>query len=389
MINTFSVSIKSPVIEDLKERIARTIWPWQPDENPWKSGTDKTYLKSLCDYWQTGFDWQDQEKILNTFQHFTTEIEGQGIHFIHHRGEGTTKVPIILMHGFPDSFVRLLPLIPLLTKADENGFCFDVVVPSLPGYGFSPHSERAGMDTKKIASLMNELMTRELGYEKYMAHGGDWGGGVAEQLGLYHAENIIALHLTDIPFQHGMTPVENPSHAEKKLQEKRQKWLQTEGAYATIQSTKPQTLAYGLTDSPVGLAGWIIEKFYSWSDNDGDLESAFPKDVLLTNLTIYWATQTINSAMRLYYEAISSFMNAMYNPLVKLNPLDKTGQIPKVPAAFAIFPKDISVPPREYAERFFQVARWTEMPAGGHFAALEKPGLLAADIRAFGGEIFR
>jgi pimeloyl-ACP methyl ester carboxylesterase len=279
--------------------------------------------------------------------------------------------------------VRFLKIIPLLTKADDNGVLFDVIVPSIPGYGFSDIPTEPGMNKKRIAELFVNLMTEELGYEKFAAHGGDWGGGITEQIALYHAEFLIGTHLTDIPFKHGLAEHQDLSGSEKKYLEATKQWQQTEGAYAMIQSTKPQTLAYGLNDSPVGLAAWMIEKFHSWSDNDGNVENAFTKDELLTNITIYWATQTINSAFRLYNEAMQAMIGAMYNPLVKLNPFEKTGNKSEVPAAFAIFPKDISSPPKEFAKRFFNVQQWTEMPNGGHFAALEEPELLAEDIRKF------
>lgn len=288
---------------------------------------------------------------------------------------------MLLIHGYPDSFVRFLKIIPLLTEPDEDGFSFDVVVPSIPGYGFSDIPTEEGMNPKKIAGLFADLMTKELGYEKFIAQGGDWGGSITEQLALYHADNLLAIHLTDLPFQHTLDKPDDLSGAEKKFYEKMQAWQQTEGAYSMIQSTKPQSLAYGVNNSPAGLAAWIVEKFYAWSDNDGNLESAFTKDELLTNITIYWVTQTINSSFRIYYEAMKAIMAAKYNPLVKLNPFDKTGKKSHVNAGFALFPKDIGNPPKELVERFFTVKHWTEMPAGGHFAAMEQPERLANDIR--------
>ena len=379
----FKINIKQSVLDDLKTRIANTRWTDEIENLKWEYGTNKTYLKELCHYWQNDFDWKIQEEYLNSFAHFKTTVDGIGLHYIHQKGEGKNSIPLLLTHGYPDSFVRFLKIIPLLTKADENGFSFDVIVPSIPGYGFSDIPTEAGMNTKRIADLFTTLMTKDLNYEKFVAHGGDWGGGIAEQMALYHAESLIGIHLTDIPFEHGMEEPKDASSQEKKYFEATKKWQMTEGAYSMIQSTKPQTLSYGLNDSPVGLAAWIIEKFKSWSDNDGDIETCFTKDELLTNLTIYWASETINSAIRLYNEAMKAMMNAMYNPLVKLNPFDKTGNKSEVPAAFAIFPKDISTPPKDLADRFFNVQQWTEMSEGGHFAAMEQPELLAADIRKF------
>ena len=381
MKKAFKIDITRKIIDDMHRRLSATRWPDEIENDDWKLGANKTCLKKLCDYWQHGFDWGKQQEYLNTFSHYKSKIGDLGIHFIFEKGNGQKTFPLLLTHGWPDSFVRFLKLIPMLTAADANDFSFDVIVPSIPGYGFSDRPTEEGMDPRRIAGIFNELMTGRLGYEKYFAHGGDWGSSITEQLALYHEDVLFGIHLTDVPFAHAMAPLDNPSHSEKKFTKKVERWVQTEGAYTSIQSTRPQSLAYGLNDSPAGLAGWVIEKFYAWSDNNGDLDAAFNKEELLTNLTIYWATQSINSSMRLYYDAIQTIMNAMYNPLVKLNPFDKTGSKAGIPAAFALFPKDISSPPKEYAERFFNVQRWTEMPEGGHFAAMEQPELLAKDIR--------
>ena len=383
MIQPFTINIDKPVIDDLQKRIGEARWPNEIENADWKLGTNETYLQKLCTYWQHDFNWRKEQGYLNSFLHYKTMIDNTGIHFIHQKGKGRVSIPLLLTHGYPDSFSRFLKVIPLLTKADENDFSFDVVIPSIPGFGFSDIPTEAGMNTKRIAGLFTKLMTDELGYKKFVAHGGDWGSGITEQIALYHSDVLLAIHITDVPFQHALKKYDDATNTEKKYLDKVSRWQQTEGAYALIQSTRPQTLAYGLNDSPVGLAAWIIEKFNAWSDSDGDIESCFTKDELLTNITIYWATQTINSSFRIYYETIKTIMNAMYNPLVKLNPFDKTGDKSVVPAAFAIFPKDISHPPREFAERFFNVQRWAEMPKGGHFAAMEQPGSLADDIREF------
>ena len=387
MANSYKIHIEQTILDDLSKRLSLTRWPDELKNTGWELGTDKKWLQELCSYWQTGFDWRKQEELLNTFSHFQATINGTGIHFIHQKSNVPNAIPLLLTHGFPDSFFRFIKLIPLLTTPDENGYSFDVVIPSIPGYGFSEIPTEKGMNPSHIGKILNELMTDELGYEKYLAHGGDWGTSITEQIALYHSNSLFGIHLTDVPFGHGLTQLDNPSKAEEKFKKHTERWTQTEGAYALIQSTKPQSLAYGVTDSPAGMAGWIIDKFYAWSDNMGDIENAFTKDELLTNLTIYWATQTINSSFRLYYEALQAIMQAKYNPLVKLNPFDKTGEKTIVPTAFALFPKDISRPPKEYAERFFNVLRWTEMPEGGHFAALEQPQLLAGDIRQFARDL--
>lgn len=382
MRESFTINIGSTLLDDLEARLGSMRWTDEITDAGWGYGTNKAYLKELCGYWQHEFDWRKQEAYLNSLDHFKTTIDDFGLHFIYQKGDGQTSIPLLLTHGYPDSFVRFLKVIPLLTEADEDGISFDVVVPSIPGYGFSDVPFEPGMDTKKIAGLFVSLM-KELGYEKFIAHGGDWGSGISEQIGLYHPDSLIGIHLTDIPFQHGLAQYKDLSRTETKYIDAMKMWQQTEGGYAMIQSTKPQTLAYGLNDSPVGLAAWIIEKFRTWSDNGGDLENCFSKDELLTNLTIYWSTQTINSAFRVYYEAMQSLMNSLYNPLNKINPFDKTGTKSEVPAGFALFPKDLSSPPREFAERFFNVQRWAEMPKGGHFAAMEQPDLLVGDIRKF------
>jgi pimeloyl-ACP methyl ester carboxylesterase len=384
MMQPFTINIDQSILDDLKIRISNTRWTDEIGNSKWEYGTNKKYLKELCNYWETDFDWKKQEKYLNSFKHYKTTVDHVGIHFIYQKGRGKTSVPLLLIHGYPDSFIRFLKMIPLLTEADENGFSFDVIIPSIPGYGFSDIPAETGMNTKRIAGLFATLMTKELGYEKFLSHGGDWGGGITEQLALYHEDSLLGIHLTDIPFQHALTPLpDDATGAEKKYIKNTTVWQQKEGAYSMIQSTKPQTLAYGLNDSPVGLAAWIIEKFQSWSDDDGNVEMAFTKDELLTNVTIYWVTQTINSSFRLYNETMKAMMQAMYNPLTKMNPFNKTGKKSEVPAGFAIFPKDISSPPEEFATRFFNVQKWSEMAVGGHFAAMEQPAALAENIREF------
>jgi pimeloyl-ACP methyl ester carboxylesterase len=382
----FFVKIDEQTLNDLRKRLVATRWTDEVENSNWEAGTNLAYLRELCTYWEREFDWNKQEAYLNTFQHYKTTVDDLGIHFILKKGEGSNSIPLLLLHGYPDSFIRFLKIIPLLTKADENDFSFDVVVPSLPGYGFSDIPKKAGMNTKRMAGLFETLMTKELGNEKFVVHGGDWGAGIAENIALYHEDSLFGMHLTDVPFHHSFFPIKDPTSEEKKYQEEGQKLQMTERAYAMIQSTKPQTLAYGLNDSPAGLAAWIIEKFKSWSDNDGQVENAFTKDELLTNITIYWATQTINSSFRLYYETMKWLMNAMYNPLQKINPFDKTGDRTTTPAAFTIFSKDIS-PPRALAERFFNVQKWSVKSKGGHFAAMEQPALLASEMREFFSEL--
>ncbi len=371
MQQPFKINVETTILDDLKERLANTRWPDTIENSSWGYGTDLTYLKEFCNYWQNSFDWKKQENYLNSFNHFTTNIDGLNIHFIHEKGEGSKSVPLLLTHGWPDSFVRFLKVIPLLTKADENGFSFNVIVPSIPGFGFSDKPTKPGMNPKAIATIFSKLMIDELGYQQFLAHGGDWGSSITEQIALNYPKNTLGIHLTDIPFSHLFTiKADDLTEAEKQYLAAGQKWQQTEGGYAMIQSSKPQTLGYGLNDSPAGLAAWIIEKFNTWSDNNGNIENSFTKDELLTNITIYWATQTIHSSMRIYYETIRAMQN-------------KSTQKVESPTGAAIFPKDLIPSPKEYADRFFNIVKWTNMPKGGHFAAMEQPEILATDIREF------
>lgn len=380
MKDKFEISVDPIVIDDLKKRLAATRWTDEIDNKDWKYGTNEEYLKTLCSYWQNEFDWTKQEAFLNSFQHYRSEIDGVKLHFVHQKGEGPHTVPLLLTHGWPDSFVRFLKIIPLLTKINGKGFSFDVIVPSIPGFGFSDRPVTPGMNPERIAQLFARLMTEELGYEKFVAHGGDWGSSITEQISVQYPDKLLGIHLTDIPFIHLFAvPPGDLSEPEKEYLERGKKWQEREGGYAMIQSTRPQSLAYGLNDSPAGLAGWIIDKFYYWSDCNGSLENCFTKDELLTNITVYWITQTINSACRIYFEAMQAMQKAASMKFKKVEVL--TG--------VAIFPKDLVTAPKEYADRLYNVAQWTEMRKGGHFAALEQPQLLADDITSFAASLQR
>ncbi len=375
VIQPFTIDIPQAVLDDLSDRLARTRWPDEVDGASWDYGSDRTYMRALVDHWRTRFDWRAQETALNGFAQFRADVDGVGLHFIHERGRGPAPLPLLLTHGWPDSFIRMRKIIPLLTDPGRHGGdpadAFDVVAPSMPGYGFSDRPTKPGVARDRIADLFAALMTRVLGYERFAAHGGDWGSCVTEQLAIHHAASLAGIHLTDVPNWHLSTiKADDLSDDERAYWEAGQRWQREEGAYALIQGTKPQTLAYGLTDSPVGLAAWLVEKFRSWSDCDGDVERRFSKDELLTHITLYWVTNTINSANRLYYEA-------------RRHPSRDGAGRSAVPAGVAISPKDLLLAPRVFAERFFDVRRWTEMPRGGHFAAWEEPELLAEDIRAF------
>jgi len=370
----FQIAVPDSVLEDLQRRLDATRWPDSVEGAGWDYGTNLEYLKELVAYWRTQFDWREQERSLNRFTQFRSEVDGFGLHFIYERGKGPAPLPLLLSHGWPDSIARLQKLIPRLTDPAAHGGdandSFDVIVPSLPGFGFSDRPTTRGFSVTRIAKLFAKLMHDELGYARYAAHGGDWGSAITESLAMQTPEQLIGIHLTDIPFWRllAIPAKELGPSAEKFLQAGRH-WSRTEGAYGAIQATKPQTLAFGLNDSAVGLAGWIVEKFRTWSDCDGDVERCFSKDELLTNVMIYWATQTIHSACRTYYESQRDLPQ-------------KPARI-EVPTGVAMFPKDLVNAPREYGERFFNIQRWQEMPQGGHFAALEQPDLLASELREF------
>ena len=373
----FQINISDDLLEDLRSRLSTTRWP---DELPgvgWDYGSNMDYMKELVDYWLNDFDWREQERLINSFSHFMATVAGLGIHFIHERGRGPDPMPLVITHGWPGTFFEMYKLIPLLVDPASHGGdprdSFDVVAPSLPGFGFSDHATEPGMEVARTAVLWEELMTQVLGYPRFAAHGGDIGAGVTSQLGYGRADSMIGIHLTSItrPIPYLGEGARTLTEAEKTHVSEREEWQQAEGGYAHIQGTKPQTLSYGLNDSPAGLAAWIVEKYRTWSDCDGDVERRFTKDELLTTITIYWATETISSSTRMYKE------NQSYTWT-----MERDENVP-VPTGVAAFPFELSRPPKEWGERSYNLQRWTPMPRGGHFAALEEPQLLAEDIREF------
>ncbi len=379
-IQPFTITISQTTLDDLRERLARTSWPDEAENVGWDYGTNLGYLKELVDYWRHSYDWRAQETKLNQFAQFRADIDGSRLHFLHVRGKGPNPTPLLLIHGWPDSFYRFYKIIPLLTDPESAGGnpldSFDVIVPSLPGFGFSDRPHFPGdMKSLRSAELLSKLMTEVLGYKRYAVGGGDIGSRVTRLLALAHPEQVLGMHLTDIGFPPEIAfppDVPNPSPAEGRFLGSIGRWFFQEGAYAALQTTKPQTISYALSDSPVGLAGWFVEKFRTWSDCGGEIEKSYTKDELLTNLMIYWTTGTISSSARLYHE--DGLQSA---------PQLSVGQYIEVPAGVALFHKDLTYPPRELSERFQRVVRWTEMPRGGHFAALEVPELLVEDLRAF------
>ena len=374
-VQPFTIDIPDSVLQDLAERLERTRWPDDSPDAGWEYGSNLGYVRELVEYWRTAFDWRAQERAMNRLDHYRAQVDGSGIHFIHERGRGPNPMPLLLTHGWPSTFTEMLKIIPLLVDpaahGGDAGDSFDVIVPSLPGYGFSDLTTKRGVNVSRIADLWAELMAG-LGYARFGAHGGDWGAGITARLGYAHPDRTIGIHVTAVSAIPYLGPDPDLSDAERAFMQAREEWRQAEGGYGHIQGTKPQTLSYGLNDSPAGLAAWITEKFRTWSDCHGEVESRFTKDELLTNIAIYWVTGTINSSTRIYYESQRGRRG-----------LDEGERI-EPPSAVAVFPKDLSYPPREWGERVFNdLQRWTEMPRGGHFAALEEPEMLVDDLRAF------
>jgi pimeloyl-ACP methyl ester carboxylesterase len=374
-LQKFQIQISDKSLEDLAYRLSNTRWPNQLKDSDWERGTKKDELQSIVDYWQNKYDWRAQEKDLNSYSQFKCTIDDIDIHFIWEKGKGTNPTPVILTHGWPDSFIRYKKVIRML--ADPASFggdpsdSFDVIVPSLPGFGFSSSPGYSGFNNARVAELWIKLMTEKLGYTKFAAAGGDIGSGVTRYMALNHPELLIGIYLTDIGIIRDllMAPDESKlSATEIAYKRTAQQWIAQEGGYMSIQSTKPLTLAYGLSDSPVGAAAWIIEKFRSWSDCKGNLENSYTKDELLTNVMIYWLTNTLGSSAHMYYENTHS-----------LPPMNKI----KVPTGLALFPGDILLPPKEWAGKNLNIVHYTEMTHGGHFTAMEEPALFAEDIRKF------
>jgi pimeloyl-ACP methyl ester carboxylesterase len=362
-------------LADLRARLRGTRWPDSPADAGWSLGTDLAYLRELVAYWAAEFDWPARESELAKLPHFRAAVGGLGIHFVHATAVAPSGpvLPLILSHGWPDSFWRYTKVIPLLTDPGAHGAdpadAFDVVVPDLPGFGYSDRPTGPPLDSVAVAGLWADLM-EILGYRRFGAAGGDVGSHVSRYLALDHPDRVVAVHRTDAGL-----PIFTGDRADLAPEERAWidaavGWGATEGGYAAIQRSKPQTLAYGLTDSPVGLAAWIVEKLRSWSDCDGDIERSFTQDEILTNVTIYWLTGTIGSSVR------------MYQANAEIPPAQLTRRV-EVPSGFAIFRGDVVRPPRAWLDRSANVVRATEPDRGGHFAAFEEPELYAEELREF------
>ena len=375
MIRPFQIEVPVETLELIRRQVASYAWHEMPDDGGWAYGANLEYMKELCAYWLDEFDWRVQEAAINRFAHFIAPVDGIDLHFIHEKGSGPAPMPLIISHGWPGSIVEFLKIIEPLAHPERFGGssedAFDVIAPSLPGFGFSGRPPRP-IGPRKIARLFDTLMTDVLEYPSYLAQGGDWGGAISSWLGFEHAPACRAIHINIFT----MRPPNGPQSREEEAwatQFKRDQLM--EDGYRTQQATKPQTLSYAMMDSPVGVAAWIIEKFNSWSDTVGDnIESVYTKDELLTNIMVYLVTKTFNTASWIYYGRREEGGRV----------LSPDGQRVEVPTAAALFPAELlSWPPRSYAERVYNITRWTEMPRGGHFAALEQPTLLIDDIRAF------
>jgi pimeloyl-ACP methyl ester carboxylesterase len=370
MIKPFTASVSQWVLDDLNWRLKHIRWPDEITGSDWNYGADLSYMKELAEYWLHTFNWRKIENEINGYPNFIAAIGGHEVHFLHIKGKGKRSIPLLITHGWPGSFLEMMKLIPLLIEGPD--LSFDLVIPSVPGFGFSGKITEPGCNSSFVADLWHQLMT-ELGYERYGAQGGDIGSGISTWLSLKYPANVMGLHLNYISgsYKPYLRDGEQLSAEVLEFQETGAAWSAREGAYAYMHATKPLTAAYGLNDSPVGLCAWIIEKFNGWSDNKGYIENAFTKDELLANVTLYWVTQTIHSSMRIYNENSRKSLAFGKDDYIK------------VPVGFAKFPKELPTPPRSYIEKGFNIKHWTELPAGGHFAAVEQPDLLAWDIRNF------
>jgi microsomal epoxide hydrolase len=371
----FQLHVPDAAIADLRERLARTRWPDQAPGEPWACGSDVAYLRSLVAYWRDTFDWRVQEARLNFFAQYKVPLHGIDLHFLHVPGNGPDPCPLLLSHGWPGSVFEFLDIIARLTDPARFGGdaadAFTVVAPSLPGYGlsFTPGQARFGVEA--IADCFAELMSKVLGYATFAAQGGDWGAFITSRLGAVQADKLLGIHVNLLGVRRDPKMMSDPTPEEKAYLAELEHWIKEETGYQWIQGTKPQTLAFGLTDSPAGLAAWIAEKFRSWSDCGGEIERAVSRDHLLANISLYWFTGAIGSSFWPYYARL-------HGPW----PVPDSGI--HVPTGYAQFPREILRPPRSVAERVYKnIRRWSVMPRGGHFAAMEQPELLAHEITEF------
>ena len=370
-IRPFRIEIPAADLDDLRDRLDRTRWPDQLPGVAWDYGIALDDVRELASYWATSYDWRVQEARLNGFDQFTTQIDGQTVHFLHVRSGLPGALPLIMTHGWPGSIVEFMEIIGPLTDpgshAGDPGDAFDLVVPSIPGYGFSGPTRSGGWNVSRVARAWDELM-RRLGYQRYGAQGGDWGSAISRELGVLFPAHLIGVHLNTLaPYFAGDLDELDPQDRERV--ERLRRFRQTASGYGAIQATRPQTVGYGLTDSPAGQLAWITEKFYEWTDG-GLPHEAVDRDHLLTNASVYWFTGTAGSSARLYYETRQV---RAWNPAARS----------EVPTGVAVFPREIAPAIRRLAERDNNITHWSEFDRGGHFAAMEVPDLLVGDVRDF------
>ena len=375
MVKPFKVDISDQIIKNIYDKVKKYPWHEMPNDGGWEYGANLDYMKEISKYWVSEFDWRKHEREINKFPNFITKVDDIDIHFIHEKGSGSKPMPLLISHGWPGTIVEFLHIIEKLAHPERFGGkeedAFDVIAPSLPGFGFSGRPP-CPVGPRKMADIFNNLMTKKLGYKNYLAQGGDWGGAITTWLGYDHSETCNAIHINIFTMRHPDGP---QTKEEKDWETKFKKDQLMQEGYRTQQATKPQTLSYGMMDSPVGVAAWIIEKFYFWSDlKNNDIESVYSKDILLTNIMVYLVSNTFNTSSWIYFgrrEEGGRFFPKDFHRI-------------EVPTGVAIFPKEMSEwPPRSYVERIFNIKHWTKMPNGGHFAALEQPELLVNDIRVF------
>ena len=371
----FRIDVAEETLQRIRAKVAQYPWHEMPDDGGWGYGTNLDYLKEFCAYWLDQYDWRKHEADLNRFDHYRTEVDGIDLHFIHEPGSGPAPMPLIISHGWPGSIVEFIDIIEPLAHPERFGGsvddAFEVIAPSLPGFGFSGRPPRP-YGPRKMAGVFNQLMTDVLGCDGYLAQGGDWGGAISSWLGFDHAPACRAIHINIMTMRHPDGPQGTEEQAWAAQFERDQ--VMQDG-YRTQQATRPQTLSYAMMDSPVGVAAWLIEKFHDWSDIEGDdIESVHSKDALLTNIMVYLVTGSFNTASWIYYGRREEGGRVM----------SPEGKRVEVPTAVALFPAEmLAWPPRSYVERVYNVTQWSEMSRGGHFAALEQPGLLIDDLRAF------
>ncbi len=374
-INAFEINFSDVEIQNVKTKVASFPWHEMPKDGGWSFGTNIDYMKNLADYWTKEYDWKSQEARLNQFPNYKTKVDDLDIHFIIKKSSSPKAIPLILIHGWPGSTVEFLEIIDPLCEPEKYGnnneVCFDIIAPSIPGFAFSGKPENP-IGPRKIASIFNKLMTEKLGYKKYVAQGGDWGSAISTWLGFDHSKNCKGIHINMLPARH----IDGPKTEEEKSWDRQfSKDYVSQSGYFAIQSTKPQTLSYAMMDSPVGVAAWIIEKFYYWSDlEDRSIELTYQKDDLLTNIMIYILTKSFNTSSWIYYGRAKEGGRI----------LSQDGRRVEVPTGCAVYPKEfLTWPPKSYVERLFNLVHWTEMDKGGHFAALEQPSSLIKDILDF------